>query len=278
VIDKSINLKGEDKNTTIIDSNYIWVIQIYKDSVNFSGFTIIDAGTGIRAGYYNLIISDNNFISCTVGIDISLSGEDESYIISNSFINNSVAILADDCYNYDKSITISKNTIISSTENAWPGYADIHCWDGKNFVITNNTLICNYPNVGREGIELDDVSDSIIERNEISGYDLDAIYLPEESCNNIITNNNISNNYNGIYIMGKSNSNKIINNNFINNENDAHIRYIFTKNNLLNGNYWDTWIGLKYKLPIFQRFPKIISGSFLSFGIDWHPASEPYDI
>jgi nitrous oxidase accessory protein NosD len=89
--------------------------------------------------------------------------------------------------------------------------------------------------------------------------------------NSIITHNNF-NNSGGILIEGMSHSNKIINNNFIKNKRDA-IERLLCFNNLWDGNYWDKWIGFKYKLPIFQRFPHIIL-----FAIDWHPALEPYDI
>jgi len=295
-INKSINLMGENRYNTIIDGNKKGddVISITSNWVNVSGFTIVNGSSGIQTGYYNLIISDNLFINCFYGITIS--GGDESYIISNSFSKNCVAILANRYHSSEKQfVTISNNTIISSTENDLL-FADIYCWDGNNYVIINNTLICNYPDGWRRGIELQSVSDSIIQGNEINGYEEDtAIYLDEESCNNTVSynnitnnngglvifdndnkviNNNFINNNDGLFILGKNT--RIINNNFINNENDAHI-FIFKKNNLLDGNYWDRWIGNKIKLPFFQRFPMVIFG-FLSFGIDWHPAKEPYDI
>ena len=48
-------------------------------------------------------------------------------------------------------------------------------------------------------------------------------------------------------------------------------------NNYWDGNYWDKWIGNRFNLPIFQKFPKIIFGG-LGFDIDWHPAKELNDI
>ena len=45
VVNKTINLIGEDKNTTIIDGGYIGdVIHISKDWVNISGFSIKNSG------------------------------------------------------------------------------------------------------------------------------------------------------------------------------------------------------------------------------------------
>jgi hypothetical protein len=70
----------------------------------------------------------------------------------------------------------------------------------------------------------------------------------------------------------------VINNNFINNYVDVRQHAFSSFDNYYDGNYWDSWIGLKFKLPIFQRFPKIVDYFFFKFAIDWHPAKEPYDI
>jgi nitrous oxidase accessory protein len=69
VIDKSINLIGEDKNTTVIDGGGFGdVVLIKADWVNFSGFTIQncgevwnDAGIFVISNYNN--IYNNNIIS-----------------------------------------------------------------------------------------------------------------------------------------------------------------------------------------------------------------------
>jgi parallel beta-helix repeat protein len=274
-INKSINLIGENRYNTIIDGNNKGdrVVLITSKRVNVSGFTITNGFDGILTGCYNHIISDNHFINCDNGITIT--GGDESYIISNSFSKNCVAIRANRYHSSEKQfVTISNNTIISSTENGYE-IADIFCWSGNNYVITNNTLICNYPDGWRRGLVLEDVSDSIIEGNKISGYEFCISLL--NSPNNIISHNNITNSdLVGISIIRGSGFTKVKNNNFINNSEDA-TRFFLSFNNQLDGNYWDEWIGFKYKLPIFQRFPHIIFG-FLSFNIDWHPALEPYDI
>jgi hypothetical protein len=57
--------------------------------------------------------------------------------------------------------------------------------------------------------------------------------------------------------------------------------------NFWDANYWDDWIGLKFNLPIVQKFPKIILCWILPlevifnipyFSFDWHPPQEPYEI
>ncbi|KYK20601.1 hypothetical protein AYK24_09985 [Thermoplasmatales archaeon SG8-52-4] len=272
-INKSINLIGEDKNTTVIDGSGHSIIYPEVTGI-ITGFSIINGICGIISGRYmeNIIITDNHFVNCAIGIE--LHSNSDSYIISNSFKNFYIAINS----NSFGGCTISDNILISSGDIYYQPSGDITLVDNGKYVITNNTLICNDIGEYRKGIYLSNISDCIIERNEFNGYiNSNAIYLWRGSCNNIITHNNFSNNRDGIGVVQKSNSNKITNNNFINNKRDVFIRYIDTKNNLLDGNYWDKWIGNKIKIPLFQKFPHV-AFSLFGFAIDWHPAKEPYDI
>ena len=72
-IDKTINLEGENKNTTFIDGegNNHAVVIYYANNVTISGFTIQNSGTNIFSGLvildasdckvYDNIIKENNF-------------------------------------------------------------------------------------------------------------------------------------------------------------------------------------------------------------------------
>jgi parallel beta-helix repeat protein len=65
VIDKSINLIGENRDTTIIDGNssgYYYIINISADQVKISGFTIYCGLGGIYIGSYGNNISGNNIV------------------------------------------------------------------------------------------------------------------------------------------------------------------------------------------------------------------------
>jgi len=270
VVNISINLIGEDKNTTVIDGNNKGaIIEINKDKVKVSGFTLINGGSGIDSEINgHTIISDNHFVNFSFAIMV----DSESFIISNTFREFFNAI-----YCHGGRITISDNIIISSTE-MHDGWGDIEC-SGSNNVITNNTIVCEGNKDGRKGLCLEDVRNSIIKGNEFRGYGGSwscAIELLLYNRNNIISYNNITNNDCGIDIWIASGFNKITNNNFINNNQDAFPSYL-SFNNRWDGNYWDKWIGFKYNLSIFQNFPHIIFWLF-GFAIDWHPASEPYDI
>ncbi len=296
-INKSINLIGEDKNTTVIDGNSNYDIIIPISSCVISGFSIINGFYGIYPwldSSENIIISDNHFVNCEYAIKLCfLSGDFDNYIISNSFREYLVAIWSD----VSGTCTISDNIIIRTT-SCEPNVGDISCFWG-NYVITNNTFICDI--IGEEaiGLLIGFVENSIIKGNKFSDYDRCAIFISTAN-NNIIThnnftnnfrgiciedkshsnkiiNNNFANNFRGICISDKSNFNKIINNNFIKNKFDA-VAGLLCLNNLWDGNYWDKWIGNKIKLPIFQRFPKVIVLGLFAFSIDWHPVKEPYDI
>jgi len=93
VINKSINLVGEDKETTIIDGGGSGdVVEITTDWVNISGFTIQNSGYTkydegiIILSKYNTIF-DNNILNNSNGI--YLFGYSNT-IIKNNFLDNNV--------------------------------------------------------------------------------------------------------------------------------------------------------------------------------------------
>lgn len=94
VIDKSIRLIGENKNTTIIDGNGKGdVVRITADEVYFSNFTVRNGGTGhdclndaaIEITSSNNIISNNICLSTNYGIWVRNSTK-------NTIINNSCIV------------------------------------------------------------------------------------------------------------------------------------------------------------------------------------------
>ena len=95
IINKSISLIGEDKNTTIIDGGGDKdVVSISADEVHISGFTIQNSGCG-RYPYYAGIkihsISNNItgiIISLNKGDGIFLNSSNSNTITDNIIINN----------------------------------------------------------------------------------------------------------------------------------------------------------------------------------------------
>jgi len=166
----------------------------------------------------------------------------------------------------------------------------------------NNTILGNNISSNSEyGVKLVLLSNyNIIQNNNIQNNYI-GISLAELCLYNIIMGNNISKNSYESIILGVSHEN-IIESNYIENIKILGSGNLIRKNNFIgnikhvqgavgrnfwDANYWGDWIGLKFNLPIFQKFPKIILCWILPLGVifnipyfcfDWHPAKEPYEL
>jgi len=136
-VNKSINLIGEDKNTTIIDGEKKdIVVYITADNVNIGMFTIenssnISASGGIFAKSDSNFIFDNIIKDNYVGIFTNYSNNNK--IINNNINYNHIGIEIDDSENNN----ISYNLI---TENSY----GIFISSSSKIMIFNNTVIrCN---------------------------------------------------------------------------------------------------------------------------------------
>jgi len=136
LVNKSIFLIGEDKDTTFINGkNYKFTMNITADNVTVSGFTIMYGGYGIHIFHssYNTII--NNILTDNNGDASNPGGICLSYAEHNVIENNVV-----------------KN-------NDWFGIRLVYS--------SANTVSGNKVSGNFEGIELDFSSDNIITGNEI---------------------------------------------------------------------------------------------------------------
>lgn len=247
-VKKSITLKGEDKNTTIINGqNHGSVIFISSIGVTVNGFTIKyangikTAGVWLEHTYFSNI-SENNII-------------DNFY--HGIYLNHS-------CFNSIIGNNISHNNEIG-----------INIVDHSSFNKIKDNIISS--NVGL-GIAMGFGSNSnIIYRNIISYNHGDGGIYCVWSNKNIIMENTISSNNMGIQ-LDMSKRNNILRNNFLENQQDAYFRNRYPlENNRFLGNYWNQ--------P--RSRPKVINGMtfpFLGAGFynwterDWFPAQEPYII
>ncbi|MFX1555020.1 MAG: nitrous oxide reductase family maturation protein NosD [Promethearchaeota archaeon] len=256
-VKKAINLIGEDKNTTVIESNESWsVIGINWYYVNFSGFTIRsgipptpppDENCGIVLWFgENCNISGNIITNAYYGILTYSAFLNRIY--DNILIDNNVSICTDHSFvNYIYQNNITKNEV-------GIGFA-IH--SGGNFVYEN-----------------------IIWNNERGIYVSDwGTYS-----NHSIFRNNILDNQIGIEIHGfdstSPENNHIYQNNFIGN-----IQY----NALITGppgsnywdgqgvgNYWDDYTGKDKDGNGIGDTPYIIKQAFLGKNKDNYPLMEAY--
>jgi parallel beta-helix repeat protein len=166
VIDKTINLTGEDRDNTIINCSSIGIRVENVDYVNVSGFTIENGSSaGIR------LIPSNN-----------------SLIYGNRVENNRYGIQIIESDN-----TIIKNNIASNNSN----YHGIYLDRSTNITVTNN--IC-FRNQGTGIFIFQDSSNNIITGNNCS-FNTNGIYITS-GFNNHIYNNILFSNFN--YGIGDS--------------------------------------------------------------------------
>ena len=181
IIDKTINLTGEDRDTTTIHTTgtNIGIFVEYVDYVNISGFTVENGSSGgIR-----FIPSNNSIIeSCR----FEKNGDGLEIVFSN--------------------YTIIRNNIVIN--NSGSGNNGIHIMDSTNMIIRNNTCINN-----SNGILLHpNNNNNWIIGNNCSGNG-DGIYLSSGSnFNNYIGYNNISSNLNYGIADFSGNNNIYVNN------------------------------------------------------------------
>ena len=294
-VDKSIELIGEDKESTVIDGNRTGnTVSITTQRVKITGFKIKNGIKynnqficGIFISSSNCTVSGNIILNNTNGIGTSHLAPNDVFniTITNNIINSSdwrgIFI-----FNVDNS-TVSKN-IINYCE-----FIGLSIADSKNSYVQDNVI--NVRDAG--GLALSTCSNTIVTGNIIKSSKYYGILLyssnplNDGACNNLISGNAIINNRYGINIEDSSNNNIIEKNNFIGNKIQALLECSlwnnseYPCNNSWRENYWDNWIGNKLNLSIFQKFPKIIIGwrgfnNFIPFyfNFDWNPAQEPYDI
>ena len=268
-INKSINLIGENKETTILnkwDEDGYDVIEISSDGVLISGFTIKKGMLGIFIKSNYSTILNNTISSNWHGIYLEYSNNNK--IIGNNITSHNSSGI--EVYNSSRNNTIRENNISSN------GNSGIGC----SYYCDNNTITDNIILKNRFGISIcyscdyNTVSGNIISQNNDYG-----VFLGYSICNTF-QKNDILDNTIGIEII-KSNCSTFQKNNFIDNDKDIYFYILFLdilfKRNIWKNNYWNK----------SRNFPKLIPGSvyflnstksFQWYQFDWHPAQEPYDI
>jgi parallel beta-helix repeat protein len=179
-IDKSINLIGEDKNSTIINSSGSdeYAIQITADWVNVSGLTITYGRFGISVSESDNVNISGNIVCMNDIYGISLWRSSNSIVVGNTAYGNSVGI--------------------------------------RLSTSTNNSIFENNVSFNRDGMWFLASSFNNVEDNLIN-FSYDSGILISSASNNYITKNNIKNNDYGIDIEGDSNDNQVENNTFLGN-------------------------------------------------------------
>lgn len=209
-IHKSINLIGEDKDSTVISGNgYGDVVKINANDVNISYFKIGNGLNGIRIHSNNNVIADN-IINYNRGDGIY------SRYKSNIFKNNIIL------YNYKGMVidSSSDNKIIDNIifKNYFIG---MYIEDSNNIVISGNNISKNtYDIEDGGGVYIEDSFNIVLTGNNIIDNKDYGIYLWDSS-SNTITGNHIAHHYGYWYGGGthlyRSNYNIISSNNYSDN-------------------------------------------------------------
>jgi len=248
VIDKSINLVGENCDTTIIDGSGSGdVIYVSADWVNISGFTIRNSGDEYYPNYdagidiysnYNTIMG-NNLSNHNLGIYLY---ESNGNTISGNIISNNIygiylnrahknTIKGNNILNNDYGISLDGSDITFITwNNISNNIYGIDLLDSSN----NNTIEGNNISKNNDGMQLslssenNNIMDNTILNNIV------GISLNSDSKKNIVIGNNISKNYEGIELSYYSNNNHITDNTITNNMKGIVLYH--TSNNTITSN------------------------------------------
>ena len=265
-INKSLNLIGENRDTTIIDANGSdsAILSVSSD-VSIIGFTVQNSGgsTGgnYHAGIFIYTYCNNNTIS------------------GNKIINNNFGITLN---SFSSNNSINNNII---TQNKKCG---IYCYETELLTIEKNKIMQN----DGGGILLERSYHIKIIKNHIDKNGEGVLLYLSSFCD--ISENSLSNNsVVGITIISTSVGNRFSSNNFINNTKDADFDYAFLflpKGNQFIKNYWDSYIGIGPKVICGTIEMVLLAGVIglltywfpdiyiIWFEFDRHPAREPYDI
>jgi parallel beta-helix repeat protein len=217
-VDKTINLTGENRDTTMIDSGGD-TVKISEDWVNITGFTIKhppapqgNAGLRVDSNYNN--ISGNKVNDLYIGIHLRNSRGNN--IINNEMSKTGIYITGNHVEHWNTHNIDTSNTVDGKTVYYWKNQiGGIIPIDAGQVILANCTnVIVTKQDIhsGSCGIELGFSSNNEVTGNIISSTALDGITLYYSNMN-LLTNNTISESHvkSGIYVES-SNMNDITNN------------------------------------------------------------------
>ncbi len=250
IINKTINLIGEDKDATIINGSGLDnVISVKVDWVNITSFTIIGSGTSSWHNHGIELYEANNCsilnINCVGnGGGILLYQSSENIIKNNDIFNNTFGISIGSYYVKNNKIMFnnifnnSNGILICNPTMPGPGKKA-----NSGHLIYQNCIYNNSKGIFLNVMDAGSIDDVEIASNSIFSNDIGIEFENRgwRIFNTIISNCSIENNRVGILMDQIYWSNFIISNNFVNNNeygielNNSVFNYIL-QNNLINNN------------------------------------------
>jgi len=233
IINKSINLKGEIRDTTIIDGkNTSNVAVIESDYVTFEGFIFRNSShnyshPGALWSAIRVLSSNNSILNCIIentitGIHLLNSTSDN--LINNCSLFNTSIIVFESSRN-----RITNNTAIVTKDYDGFGSAYVFSIYGRENVVINNNI---YSSV-KTGLKIQN-GNNIIQNNTINSEDYYGISTSAD--NNIIKDNNILSKEVGIYLAGDWSNGSQISDNTIVTETNTSIKLYKTQDNKIYNN------------------------------------------
>ena len=259
VVNKSLTIRSTSGNPvdTIVNASNPndHVFEVTADYVNISGFTMENATGSGKAGIYlgsgvdhcNIISTNvsnshygiylrhssnntlkSNNVSSNYMFGIDLESSSNNIISDNTVMNNTEGIVSRGSFN------TFTNNVVSNNHNG------VSIYSSSNNTILNNTVKSNdFRGIAlTSGVEPFSSFDNVVKDNNASNNRF-GICL-ETSSNNTLQNNTVSNNVWGILMQTSSNYNTLSNNNITSNSYyGIELRHSNVNNNLVYNNYFN---------------------------------------
>jgi parallel beta-helix repeat protein len=248
VVNESVSLIGEDRNSTIVDGNGNGtVISITANNVSIEGLTIEGSGQSPNDCGISIDHSTGNYIRGNTITDnyegIGLYSSSNDVVSGNSITDNYEGI----------GLYSSSNDVVSGN-SITDNYYGIGLYYSSDDVVSGNSITDNYYGIGLYYSSDDVVSGNSITDNYYEGID---VYY---SSDDVVSGNTITDNYDGIGLYSSSNNN-ICCNNFINNtEQVSSIGSVNSWDNGVEGNYWSDYTGHNLNGTGIGDTPYVIPG------------------
>jgi len=271
IVDKSIQLIGENKESTVIDGNKKDVIILVNDSfITITGFMIqntSDNGVGIEIYADNSCITDVIITNFKCGIRIFYSNN--HYIYNNDFISGLATGI--DLFGSSNN-TITDNMILNQGGGIILFYSSNYNKINDNFIdkgscymshSSNHNIWINNSIINHGGMCIyQGSSHNILDGNLFSNEAWECVRITGQSNNNTLINNIFRDSDNGVKIAD-SHQNKIYHNRFINNWRGNAIdsgNNIWDDGYPSGGNYWSDYTDNDYDNDTIGDSPYHIAG------------------